>query len=683
MFEFYRPARQHPPPVPGAGVEVAVAAPPARPAGSGGGWLVSLLPVASSAGSVGVLLLLPVRRGVLLLAVVAGMVLLAVATGLAPRLRERRARIRDRARYLAYLDGVRSRLDQVAVAQRRAAELLHPDLPGLLALVGRTARLWERRPGDDDFLTVRVGRGPVALACPVRLEQGGPLAGHDPELLAAAEELVAGRARVADVPVTLALRDLGVVAVTGPPGPVRALARAMVCQLAAVHAPDDLRILASVTAGGEAAWDWLKWLPHARLPSLEAGPGLPDCLLASGPARLAALLEVQARPRLERLARAGASYGADAGAGPGTASASGPDRWASGAPGKRALCEWAAPHLLVLLDGFSRLAPEARLPVVGELLDRAAEVGATVVCLAAGRADEPAELGARIRLSEAGGLELEEAGSRGRRTGGVVADDGGIAWCGTVARRMAPLRLDRRGARHTGPPAGVRLLDLLDPASVRVLDLLDRAGCDLTGPAAGCDLAGPAAGWRPRPRSELLRVPIGVRSGGDPVVLDLKEAADGGMGPHGLVIGATGSGKSELLRTIVAGLALTHPPDLLNFVFVDFKGGAAFADLAGLPHGAGMITNLQADLSMADRMRAALQGEQERRQRLLRRAGNLDGIGQYHAARKVDPRLPPMPFLVVVVDEFGELLANRPDFLDLLVAVGRVGRSLGIHLILA
>jgi len=672
-FEFYRPARQHPPPVPGAGVEVVVAAPPARPSGSGGGWLVSLLPVASGAGSVGVLLLLPVRRGALLVAVVAGMVLLSMAAGLAPRLRERRARVRDRARYLSYLDGVRSRLDEVATAQRRAAELLHPDLPGLLALVGRAARLWERRPGDDDFLTVRVGRGPVALACPVRLDQGGPLAGHDPELLAAAEELVAGRARVADVPVTLALRDLGVVAVTGPPGPARALARAMVCQLAAVHAPDDLRILASVRSGGEPAWDWLKWLPHARLPSPEAGPGPPGCLLASGPARLAALLEAEARPRLERLARAGAAPGAGAGpgpglgagpgAGPGAASAPGPGRWASGVPGDRASREWAAPHLLVLLDGFSPLAPEARLPVVGELLARAADVGATVVCLAAGRADEPAELAARIRLSEVGGLELEEAGPRGRRSGGVAADHGGVAWCEAVARRMAPLRLDRRGARRTGLPDGVRLLDLLDPT--------------------GCGLAGPAAGWHPRPPSELLRVPIGVRSGGDPVVLDLKEAADGGMGPHGLVIGATGSGKSELLRTIVAGLALTHPPDLLNFVFVDFKGGAAFADLAELPHGAGMITNLQADLSMVDRMRAALQGEQERRQRLLRQAGNLDGIGQYQAARTVDPRLPPMPFLVVVVDEFGELLASRPDFLDLFVAVGRVGRSLGIHLILA
>ena len=256
-FLFHRPARQHPPPVPGAGTEVVVAAPPARPPGPGGGWLASLLPVAASAGSVGVLLLLPVRRGPLLVAVVAGMLLLSVTAGLAPRLRERRARARARVRYLAYLDGVRARLEEVAAAQRHAAELLHPDLPRLLAQVGRAERLWERRPGDGDFLTVRVGRGPVDVACPVRLERGGPLAEHDPELLAAAEELVAGHRQVADVPVALELRGLGVVAVTGPPGVARALARAVVCQLAVAHAPDDLRILASAGAGGEPAWDWL------------------------------------------------------------------------------------------------------------------------------------------------------------------------------------------------------------------------------------------------------------------------------------------------------------------------------------------------------------------------------------------------------------------------------------------
>jgi ESX secretion system protein EccC len=192
---------------------------------------------------------------------------------------------------------------------------------------------------------------------------------------------------------------------------------------------------------------------------------------------------------------------------------------------------------------------------------------------------------------------------------------------------------------------------------------------------------GPAGG-RSR-KTGLLEVPIGRRPDGEPVLLDLKEAAEGGIGPHGLVVEATGSGRSELLRTIVAGLAATHLPEQLAFVLVDFKGGAAFADLAGLPNVAGLITNLHADLSMVDRAMAALHGEQVRRQRLLGQAGNQPDLRAYTARRAADPDLEPLPNLVVVVDEFGELLTARPEFLDLFTAVGRVGRSLGMHLLLA
>jgi S-DNA-T family DNA segregation ATPase FtsK/SpoIIIE len=150
-----------------------------------------------------------------------------------------------------------------------------------------------------------------------------------------------------------------------------------------------------------------------------------------------------------------------------------------------------------------------------------------------------------------------------------------------------------------------------------------------------------------------------------------------------VLVGATGSGKSELLRSLVAGLAATHDPEQLAFVLVDYKGGAAFADLARLPHVAGMITNLSRDLSLVDRMRDALIGEQERRQTILREAGNVDDIVAYQARRAVDPSLAPLPDLLVIVDEFAELLTARPEFIDLFVGLGRVGRSLGIHLLLA
>jgi S-DNA-T family DNA segregation ATPase FtsK/SpoIIIE len=169
----------------------------------------------------------------------------------------------------------------------------------------------------------------------------------------------------------------------------------------------------------------------------------------------------------------------------------------------------------------------------------------------------------------------------------------------------------------------------------------------------------------------------------EPVILDIKEPAMGGMGPHGLVVGATGSGKSELLRALTTGLAVTHPPELLSMVLIDFKGGATFAGMADLPQVAGVITNLQDDLALVDRVHDALMGEQLRRQEMLRRAGNLDSIREYHRLKAAGAALEPMPFLLVIVDEFGELLSSRPDFIDLFVAIGRVGRSLGMHLLLA
>ncbi len=143
-------------------------------------------------------------------------------------------------------------------------------------------------------------------------------------------------------------------------------------------------------------------------------------------------------------------------------------------------------------------------------------------------------------------------------------------------------------------------------------------------------MAGLRRGRAPRDR---LRVPIGVDADGQPVELDLKESAEGGMGPHGLVVGATGSGKSELLRTLVLGLALTHSAQDLNFVLVDFKGGATFLGLDRLPHTSAVITNLADELPLVDRMRDALQGEVVRRQELLRAAGNFASLRDYCAAR--------------------------------------------------
>ena len=467
----------------------------------------------------------------------------------------------------------------------------------------------------------------MPIACPLELALSeDPLTEYKPELYEQAKQLVDRFRFVDDLSVVASLADASVITVTGARDRIAGLARAILAQAAALRTPGDLRIMTYFEPEHEPDWGWLKWLPHVR-----SGRGQERQRVATGPSLLLAedieslsrLLEEHVQPRLEQLRRIESSTNADS----------------------RSVAV-DAPELLLVLDDFHAGSAIARMPLIRELATRGQKLKVRTICLVSEDAAEPPEAALRIVVPTPAGAVLERTGPHGYRVGPMVLDELGAAAAETLARELAPLRLEERAAS----------IDLA--AEIRLTDLLDEP----TGP---------------------LCAPIGLTEDGDRLVLDLKQAADGGMGPHGLIVGATGSGKSELLRTIVASLAASHSAEELCFVFVDFKGGAAFAELAGLPHAAGMITNLQHDLSLVDRMHAALFGEQQRRQSLLRAAGNVDDIGAYRALQASDPSLPPLPHLLLIVDEFGELLANRPEFIDLFLAIGRVGRSLGMHLLLS
>ncbi|MFV0496050.1 type VII secretion protein EccCb [Mycobacterium sp.] len=190
----------------------------------------------------------------------------------------------------------------------------------------------------------------------------------------------------------------------------------------------------------------------------------------------------------------------------------------------------------------------------------------------------------------------------------------------------------------------------------------------------------PAGRWHVVGRGERLTVPIGRATDGAGVTLDIREAAEGGAGPHGLCVGATGSGKSELLRTIALGMMARNCSEALNLLLIDFKGGATFLDFARAPHVAAVVTNMADEAHLVARMREALAGEINRRQLLLREAGCVS-VAAYDRTR--GPGSAALPALFVIVDEFSELLSQHPDFADIFVVIGRLGRSLGMHLLLA
>ncbi|GDY57097.1 hypothetical protein SVIO_077200 [Streptomyces violaceusniger] len=307
------------------------------------------------------------------------------------------------------------------------------------------------------------------------------------------------------------------------------------------------------------------------------------------------------------------------------------------------------PHLVLVLDG-AMVPPDSAFAAPEGLQ------GVTVIEIVSGELDEPR--GGLSIVVRSGKLQLESqvAGYDG------TPDTLSVEAAEALARQLAPLRM---GGDDDDEP----LLANLD--FTELLGLGDAGSVDVS------------RTWRPRSLAERLRVPIGVSEDGSPVMLDLKEAAQDGMGPHGLCVGATGSGKSELLRTLVLGLAVTHSSETLNFVLADFKGGATFAGMSELPHVAAVITNLADDLTLVDRMRDSITGELQRRQELLRSAGNYANIHDYEKARAAGAPLEPLASLVLVIDEFSELLTAKPDFIEMFIQIGRIGRSLGVHLLLA
>ena len=184
-----------------------------------------------------------------------------------------------------------------------------------------------------------------------------------------------------------------------------------------------------------------------------------------------------------------------------------------------------------------------------------------------------------------------------------------------------------------------------------------------------------------------LRVPFGNRSdNGELLFLDMKSLDEGGDGPHGVMSGTTGSGKSTLVRTVIESLMLAHPPEELQFVLADLKGGSAVKPFAGVPHVSRIITDLEEDQALMERFLDALWGEIARRKAVCDSAG-VDDAKEYNSVRsRMRARgqdMMPLPMLVVVIDEFYEWFRIMPTAVDVLDSIGRQGRAYWIHLMMA
>lgn len=303
------------------------------------------------------------------------------------------------------------------------------------------------------------------------------------------------------------------------------------------------------------------------------------------------------------------------------------------------------PEVVIVWDGARRLRS---YPGVATILRDGPAVGIYSVCLDEDERSLPEECEAVVVIGADRDAVIRRSGQQALP--GVRLDVVEDAWLDAVARSLAPLR--DSGDREDSIPTNARLTEVLDLEPVRTEDLLRR--------------------WSGGART--TRAVVGVALDG-PFSIDL--VADG---PHGLMAGTTGSGKSELLQTLVASLAVGNRPDAINFVLVDYKGGAAFKDAVHLPHTVGMVTDLDAHL--VERALTSLGAELTRREHLLAAVGAKD-IGDYLDEASKDRDRPPMPRLLIVIDEFASMARELPDFVKGLVNIAQRGRSLGIHLILA
>ena len=483
-----------------------------------------------------------------------------------------------------------------------------------------THRLWERMPQHSDFTVLRLGLGRVPLPNPISI-QPVKLQLEPDSLAKEPARLKETYEYINNAPITVCLREWRMIGVLGNMDhPV--VMQSMLAQLAATHSYHDVIISVLCPPENQSQWDWARWLPHVYA-NEDHNMRLVACTRNAVNAVLDHLNDVL-MIREERL---------------GERSENAKEEEDTAQP---------LPHYVVFCTDPALLENSS---LIKRLMSR--KLGFTLVMQATSMEQLPKECGLIIHANDRLGSVYTAQGD----ITNVQYETTNLPSLKRFGHQLAPLRV-KDALESSFIPSLVTFLEIYHAREIEDIDIWRF--------------------WNENHAYEGLRSTIGLRSGAQPFVLDISE---GHHGPHGLVAGTTGSGKSVMLQTYILSLALNYHPEEVQFILIDYKGGGMANAFVGLPHVAGVIDNLQGKRTIS-RALLSIQGEIHRREEIFKRLG-VEKIDEYIRYYNHDPNERPLAHLIIVVDEFAELKKEQPEFMRELVSTARVGRSVGIHMILA